>query len=220
LRQSRLFAGNLNKTIERSRGKRYPRFPELALPEATAANDSLSYAFAHRHSARDTDFTGKPLTLREISLLLAGVRARENKKRPYPSGGGLYPIETYVLSTIEKKNTVYHYAPENHSLENLWPLPSGVNLQTLTGTQNKLSPFPSTFFIMTSVWERSHEEYGDFAYDLCLLEAGHLVQNVLLAAATLSLAARPIGGFSDTLVEELLDIRSTEEQAVYVIALG
>lgn len=220
LRQARLFAGGVTKKAGEARNKHYPRFPDLPLAHATLSNDSLSYALAHRHSARDTDFSGTPLTITQLGALLEGVRSREKGKRSYPSGGELYPIETYVLAAPEKDLTVYHYSPEKHALESLWAIPDNINLQLLTGRQDRVLPLPSTFIIFTAVWHKSIREYGDFAYDLCLLEAGHMAQNILLIAAALSLSARAVGGFSDTLVEELLDIQHSGEQPIYILALG
>ncbi|WP_164669797.1 nitroreductase family protein [Virgibacillus doumboii] len=45
--------------------------------------------------------------------------------------------------------------------------------------------------------ESAVEQYGERGYRFCLLEAGHIVQNVMLTAAACDEAVTPIGGFKD-----------------------
>jgi SagB-type dehydrogenase family enzyme len=67
---------------------------------------------------------------------------------------------------------------------------------------------------------RSRFKYGLRGYRFTLLEAGHLVQNVLLSCTALGLAAVPIGGFYDRPVDELLGVDGVNESVVYAVSLG
>ncbi len=72
--------------------------------------------------------------------------------------------------------------------------------------------------VFTSVWGRSTPKYGEHAYSLALLEAGHMSQNALLVAHALGISARPLGGYFDDELTALLDIEPDREQPVHVIA--
>ena len=62
-------------------------------------------------------------------------------------------------------------------------------------------------------------KYGYKAYPFSYLEAGHLAQNILLAAAGSQINACPVGGFVDQALVDLLDLTG-DEIPVYVIAAG
>jgi SagB-type dehydrogenase family enzyme len=74
--------------------------------------------------------------------------------------------------------------------------------------------------VVSAMFWRSRFKYGQRGYRFTLLEAGHVVQNVLLAAEALELAAVPVGGFFDRKVAELLDIDGVNEAPLYVVPIG
>ncbi len=67
---------------------------------------------------------------------------------------------------------------------------------------------------------RSRFKYGARAYRFTLLEAGHVGQSFLLAAAALGLATTPLGGFYDRRVDEFLGIDGIHEAALYLLPVG
>ena len=67
------------------------------------------------------------------------------------------------------------------------------------------------------VFWRSRFKYGDRAYRFTLLEAGHVGQNLVLAATALGLAAVPIGGFFDRRVDAFLGIDGLHEASLYLL---
>jgi SagB-type dehydrogenase family enzyme len=74
--------------------------------------------------------------------------------------------------------------------------------------------------ILAASFQRSRVKYGLRAFRFVLLEAGHVAQNVLLAAAALNLAALPIGGFFDARLDAFLMLDGLNESALYLIAVG
>jgi nitroreductase len=52
------------------------------------------------------------------------------------------------------------------------------------------------------------------------MEAGHVAQNLLLAAAALRLAAVPVGGFYDRAVDAVLGVDGIYEASLYVVSVG
>lgn len=206
--------------------KEYPRMSRIVLPR----NDikmSLSDALNKRYSCRD--FDSAPLTKEIVGALLGnaiGIPAASSahqagakaSSRPYPSGGALYPIETYVIAQHVEHipRGAYHYHAPSHALENLWEVPSPLNIFL---AQAEWANNAHVIILLTGVWERNYAKYNDFGYLLGVLEAGHMAQNVLLAASALHISACPLGGFNDGAVSDILDL-DEKEQPVYAIAIG
>jgi SagB-type dehydrogenase family enzyme len=67
---------------------------------------------------------------------------------------------------------------------------------------------------------RSRFKYGQRGYRFALLEAGHVVQNAVLAAAALGLAALPVGGFYDRRLDAVVGADGLDEASVYALTIG
>jgi SagB-type dehydrogenase family enzyme len=141
--------------------------------------------------------------------------------RTAPSGGALYPIEIYpvVISVKGVEPGLYHYAVDRHGLELILPGRLEKRLSEITFDDGTFSR-ASVAFILTGVFGRPHFKYGERGYRFALLEAGHICQNLLLAATSLRLGAVAVGGFIDDELNELLDLDGIDESAVYLIAAG
>lgn len=191
----------------------------VPLPTVAPLDMSLAEALSRRHTERE--FGGEVVALADISsLLFHSAHHNRPSRRPYPSGGGWYPVEIYVISFgIETcENSVLHYESDTHVLRRLWEVPQSMrDIHTII---DKQASTPSALIVLTSVWNRNEPTYKRFAYILALLEAGHLGQNLCLVAEALSLGICPLGGFNDEKIIELLDIDERYEQPVYVLALG
>ncbi len=200
--------------------KSYPRMPKIRLAPPLVLTNSFSETLKKRRSYTHIH-TRPPYSLEEVSTLLGTALGRypETIRRPYPSGGALYPIETYLCGTVldTHPRAVFHYNPTNHELEHLWD--SAQDFMFSDYTIDDVPP-GDAFIILTSVWERTAQKYGDFGYSHALIEAGHMAQNILLTATALNIATRPIGGFRDDALSELLDLNTDEENIVYVIGLA
>ena len=59
---------------------------------------------------------------------------------------------------------------------------------------------------ITGVFARHERKYGAGGYRMLVAEAGHISQNLILAATALNLHARPFGGVYDSLINELLGL--------------
>jgi SagB-type dehydrogenase family enzyme len=194
--------------------------PRIDLPAPQTMHTPLTDVMGQRRSARGGD-SRISFTFQELGTLLGtsvGSLA-ESGRRPFPSGGALYPIETYLISAaLEREHpAVYHYNPSSHALETLMQLPDDTDMKHFAPHPPQL-PL-SSLLVFTSVWERSSAKYGDLAYQHALIEAGHMSQNVLLAACALGIHARPYAGFNDTLVAHHLDLDEEREQTVHSITL-
>lgn len=140
--------------------------------------------------------------------------------RTYPSGGALYPLEIYpVLQRVEGiADGIYHYDPWTHELEEMRLGNFAEQVAALTLTQPALANANAVLFI-TAVFERSMFKYGQRGYRYTWLEAGHLGQNLYLAATALGLAAVAMGGFYDADANALLGTAAGED-TIYAVCVG
>jgi SagB-type dehydrogenase family enzyme len=199
--------------------KRYAHATILDLPTPSLGGATLAEALATRRSARS--YGAAPLTLQQLGTLLGssyGVsgRLRGQTLRTAPSAGALYPLELYVaaLRVDGIDETLFHYDPLRHVLELLRPL-DAAELDGLT-PYNDVVRQSSALIVVTAMFWRSRFKYGARAYRFTLLEAGHVGQNLSLAAAALGLATVPLGGFYDRRVDALLGIDGIHEAAIYL----
>lgn len=196
--------------------KNYPRLPRIALPKPADLMPTLSETMARRSSHRS--FRSTPCDLHKLSTLLkhsCGLR-EDGPKRTYPSGGARYPIETYVLNfapSLDMAAGIYHYDIVSHALSSLWE-------RTFTYLEyERLFSYPwakraTGAIILTAVFERTVEKYGERGYRYTMLEAGHIAQNLYLTSAAMGITCCAIGGVDENFAEELLDIGSSGDESI------
>ncbi|HEX6724434.1 MAG TPA: SagB/ThcOx family dehydrogenase [Gaiella sp.] len=217
---------SLEMRITASRSvKRYPQQPFVSLPRADLGSATLAHAVAARRSRRS--FAARPLDLGLLATLLGTgygvtgtVEGTSQALRTVPSGGALYPLELYVVShRVEGLElALYHYDPLRHGLELLAPLDAPIG--------GELSPYgtpladSAAVVAMTAMFWRSRFKYGARAYRFALMEAGHVAQNLLLAAVALDLDAVPLGGFYDRNVDACLGVDGIFEATLYLVPVG
>jgi SagB-type dehydrogenase family enzyme len=185
----------------------------LPLPD-TSGGGTLTDALARRRSMRD--FQPVPLELEHVSQLMWAAQGVTSSagKRTAPSAGALYPLELYLATTDGR----YHYDPHNHQLEALGNDDVRRDLYRAALDQEAVRQAPAVF-IVTAVYSRTRQKYGDRAERYVKLEAGHAAQNLLLQAVSLELGAVPIGAFRDHDVQDVLALPDDHEP-LYLIAVG
>ena len=190
------------------------------LPRPTRPPCTLWSAVDRRRSRRD--FDGSTLSRADLATILdAAYGGRGDDRRTVPSGGALYPLELYaaVRHVDEVERGVYRYDSELHALEECeqrdpWPA-----LEAACPLRGLLRGGAVALLVL-AVFGRTRFKYGQRGYRFALLEAGHLVQNAVLAAAALDLPALPLGGYYDGQVDELVGADGLEESVVYGVVLG
>jgi SagB-type dehydrogenase family enzyme len=197
--------------------KRHPQHPAVTLPAPGPLELPLGEALAER---RSTPGGGEPLSAATLSTLLHaayGVIAGERTSRTVPSAGALYPLELYAfVAWIDGiAGGLYHYDPLRHVLEALGPVTAGPS----GFFQPEVARAQTVIGVAAMLW-RTRVKYGLRGYRYALLEAGHVMQNLLLASAALGVSAMPLGGFYDRRLERLLRIDAVNESLVYCAAVG
>jgi SagB-type dehydrogenase family enzyme len=156
----------------------------------------------------------------------AGVRAvrrveeRRIPDRPYPSAGGLYPVELYAAAQDVEgiADGVHHYDPRAHELELRRAGRWGPALADLTIAQPMLAA-AQLVVALTAVPERSTWKYGERGWRYAWLEAGHVAANLCLVAQALGLVAVEVGGFYDDELTALLALPAGE-LPLLLVAVG
>jgi SagB-type dehydrogenase family enzyme len=165
--------------------------------------------------------------LAELSRLLhasTGITDRRDPTyafRTVPSSGALFPIELYtVLFNVEGAPPgVYHYDVQRHRLE---LVRAGNFRQEVfqAAISQEMILHTGLVVVLTGLFARVQWKYVDRSYRYVMLEAGHLGQNVYLAATALGLAPCGIGAYFDDDLNRLLGVDGREEATVYLLAVG
>jgi SagB-type dehydrogenase family enzyme len=197
--------------------------PAVTLPRPALPTRTLADLVARRRSVLSE--TLRPMSIAELaavleSCYLARQQPDGTSRRPVPSAGALYPLELYVipLAVSGLDAAVYHYHPYRHRLHLLAPLAWG-DLRAAVVDPSVLET-AAVLVLVTAVFWRSRFKYGPRGYRFALLEAGHLAQNALLAAAALGLAALPLGGFYDRRLDDLVAADGLDEATVHALLFG
>jgi SagB-type dehydrogenase family enzyme len=213
--------GELLRSSERS-SRTHDHRPGVELPAPSQLRGRLGAVLARRRSEHGEAL--RPIADYELSTLLAASYAAGPRGgelcRPVPSAGALYPLELYVaaLAVAGVEPGVYHYDPFRHRLARLGPVPFGELRQALVDPG--LVDVAGAILVVTAVFWRSRVKYGARGYRFALLEAGHVVQNALLAATDLHLAALPVGGFHDVVLDRVVAADGLDEACLYALVLG
>jgi SagB-type dehydrogenase family enzyme len=203
--------------------KTYLSAERVALPDPRGYQGlSLEHAIETRRSVRD--YASQTLSSDELSRLLhaaQGITERRWGFRAAPSAGALYPIELYAVvhDVAGIEPGTYHYAVPEHGLELLQP---GDFRATIVGAglgQAFLGQ-ANVCFVLSAIFQRTRWRYRERTYRYILIEAGHVGQNLYLAATSMGLGACAVGAFFDDDLNDLLGLDGQEEAVLYVISVG
>jgi len=207
----------------------YEQYPSFELPaERRPLDVSLDEAITTRVTARA--FEQRAIAFTELATLLFcayGV-TREAQEgifprplRCVPSAGALYPLELYfhTIGVDELPGGLYHYNPSRNRVE---LLRRGDHSRKIAEglVQPEIAVEATLIVFITAMFERATFKYRDRGYRFTLLEAGHVGQNINLAANGLGLGAANIGGYFDRALDELLGCDGLTHSLIYVVAVG
>lgn len=186
----------------------------------------LRFAIEERRSIRQ--YTRTPLTLDELSFLLwctQGVRENVQGQftfRNVPSAGARHALETFVLANhVEGLHPgLYLYCALDHRLAEVTLDPDIGNAISAACIHQQGVVRGAATFIWTAVAYRMTWRYGERGYRYLHLDAGHVCQNLYLAARAVDCGVCAIGAFHDDVLNALLGIDGTGQFVVYLATLG
>ncbi|MCG3268321.1 SagB/ThcOx family dehydrogenase [Yoonia sp. I 8.24] len=207
--------------------KNDPNAARIALPDTAAGTiDRLASA---RRSTRA--FADTPLALHDFAALLrAGYKTlgpdkmeggMQALRRPVPSAGGLYPLEIYALvrNVDGLAKGIYHYDSKADDLEIVHEGPWESQARDAFLTWSFVAEAPVVLCI-GAVFARTQRKYGPRGYRYILIEAGHVTQNLCLAATDMTLSSLCLGGYSDSVLNDLIGLDGLTEAIIYAVGLG
>ena len=182
----------------------------------------------NRRSHRRYD-TEAILTLAELGYLLKmtqglreGSQTQKLTRRNVPSAGSRHPFETYLaVQQVEGLEPgIYHYLPKQHALE-LWKsgLEALESAHAATYYQKQVTNSAVTFYWVAEVY-RTSWRYGMRAYRYIYIDAGHVCQNLYLAAESIGYGVCAIAAFDDNLATTVFELDGKERFMAYMASVG
>jgi len=212
---------------------RVPPEQRLRLPPAeTSALDEL---FRHRATCRNFD-TAAALTaeqfagmIRRVLGCLAIVEVMpgvHGLKKANPSGGGLHPLEPYLfVRRVEGIETgLYHYHAGDHALEPLTTMSDDDAhrlAKKLVAGQEFFADAP-VHVVLVARFGRTFWKYRNHAkaYRAIVLEAGHVSQNLYLAATEAGMGAYVTAAINEVDIERAFGLDPLRESPIAVCGFG
>lgn len=200
----------------------------VRLPEPNLQSSPLDVMRARR-SMRV--FSSEPLRLGALSHVLFagfGIVSIEDEgaygmlpRTMTPSGGARNPYEAYVLTrNVEGLEAgVHHYSAAQHTLKDCRSpeIPTlGRFLADLEWVDHAAAIVLLVANFRRTMWKYKHPT----AYRVVTLEAGHIAQNMLLAATAENLAAVPMAALNDSVAEDVLGLEPITQAVIHAVVLG
>lgn len=173
-------------------------------------------------------YSQKPLMLQELSYLLwctQGVKQAEaglHTFRTVPSAGARHAFETFLLvNRVDGlKNLLYQYIALEHKLA-VVSRDDRIAEKIMFGClgQKMITTSAATFIWIADI-RRMSWRYGQRGYRYILLDAGHVCQNLYLAAESIGCGACGIGAFDDDIMNETLGLDGKNHFVIYAACTG
>lgn len=173
-------------------------------------------------------YADQPLSLEELAYLLwctQGVKKIVPGKatfRNVPSAGARNPFETYLLinNVSELKPGLYRYLALEHKLMVVDLEPEIIG-KIVAGSGNGLFVRESAVtFIWNAVVARTKWRYDERSYRYIHLDAGHVCQNLYLAAESINSGVCAIAAFDDDEMNTVLKLDGVEQFVIYMATVG
>jgi SagB-type dehydrogenase family enzyme len=187
---------------------------------------ALRQAIESRRSLRT--YAAFPLSLDELSFLLwctQGVKPESTAKatlRTVPSAGARHAFETMLLiNRVEGLEPgLYQYDAAGHGLI-AWESPADISARLTEACANQSMVTDSAVsFLWVADRTRMAWRYGERGLRYLFLDAGHVCQNLHLAAESIAAGACAVGAFFDDDLNELLGLDGEDRFVVYMACVG
>jgi len=205
----------------------------LFKPEWKALDISLKEVLQKRSSTRKYGI--KPISLDQLSKFLyyshsvnttipvSENQLYESSKRSYPSGGGSYSLEIYVIVNRSESLVagIYYYCPYEHSLFKIEHNISDYNKILLDAKYaNGSHELPDILLVITSRFGRMNWKYQTMAYSAILKDVGALFMTMYCVATALNIGICALGCGDIAAFKNIIKNEIWEESSVGEIVLG
>jgi SagB-type dehydrogenase family enzyme len=204
--------------------------PLIHLPHADSLDIrkyDLRQAIEERRSLRH--YSEDAISQEELSYLMwltQGVKKINERRhvtlRTVPSAGCRHPFETYLsINRVDDLEPgLYRFVATEHKLAAL-QLNDQFNekLTNVCFHQHQVATSAVTF-IWAAVPYRTVWRYSERSYRYLYLDAGHVCQNLHLAAESINCGICAIGAFDDDAANQLMGFTPPEMFVIYLASLG
>jgi SagB-type dehydrogenase family enzyme len=210
--------------------------PELALPPSVSLSMELGEIVRRRRSCRR--FTGDTLRLAYLATILrcaGGISTHHDVSlargghctlgfRTVASGGGLYPLEIYVLAVApgDFPPGLYKYLPIGDRLVEHGDasiVPRILRTFAVPDDVISVSRAAAIVFLVGLPW-RSMRKYGNRGMRFLFIEAGATSQNIHLAAQALGFGTVDCASIFDDEAHEAMSLDGTFESLLHTVIIG
>lgn len=174
-------------------------------------------------------YTEEKMSLLELSYLLwcsQGIKEIRGKAyatlRTVPCGGARHEFECYMaVQNVEGlEDGLYHYLPMKHEIEKL-----GVREDMRTWISDSLcgqswAAKANIVFYYSAVFYRAEWRYGVYAHVPMMMDAGHITENVYLAATSIHRGGCAIAAVDGKCADEAFGLDGIEETVFYAMPVG
>ncbi|MEE8355665.1 MAG: SagB/ThcOx family dehydrogenase [Anaerolineales bacterium] len=174
-------------------------------------------------------YSEESLSLEELSYLLfctQGVIAEIGEgyasRRPVPSAGARHPYETYLaINRVEGLEPgLYRYLPFDQQLLLLETTDNLLGLLAKAALGQRFVGQSAVVFAWSCIPYRAEWRYMDHAHKNMLLDAGHICQNLYLAAESIGAGTCAVGAYDQAAFDTLFDLDGEDEYLVYLAPVG
>ena len=205
--------------------KKCPDTERIELPRTWTLKEArITPLLQNRRALRK--YLMEPMSFEELAFILWASQGITGKSDNYsfrttPSGGALYPIETYFSANLveDLEPGIYHFDVENFALNRIREDDQAEATAKACMNQKFMAQSAVTF-LWTAIFRRSMSKYGNRGLRYILLDAGHICQNSLIAAEATGCGGCPVAAFYDDEVNDLLKINGDDETIIYAASLG
>lgn len=204
-------------------------FDKIILPNADSSSFPIMdvvEAIEKRESIRD--YVSVPMSINELSLLLwctQGVKRiipNVVALRNVPSAGARNAFETFLLinNVDGLESGLYKYVALEHALLKLDLNKDLAEKFTLACDEQDHVKNSNVTFIWTAVPDRMTWSYAERSYRYLFIDAGHVCQNLYLAAEKLNLGVCAVGHYDDDTMNSMLNIDGEKQFTIYIATVG
>ncbi|MBQ6221828.1 MAG: SagB/ThcOx family dehydrogenase [Solobacterium sp.] len=187
--------------------------------------------FLHVINSRESHrvYTQERMNLLQLSYLLwctQGVKSIRGKSyatlRTVPCGGARHPFECYMAVQMVDglEDGLYHYLPLKHQIEYLGNVE---DLRTFIGDSlvgQVWGAKANVVFYYSMVFYRAEWRYGVTASPISRTDAGHVTENLYLAATSIGLGGCAVGAIDPQICNSAFGVDGVEEFIFYAMPVG